>query len=81
MFQIFLAIVAAVALIALPIVMIRSMVLHFRTPPSKRRSGGSASTAVAAALQELDRLVARPSVEHTVETQKELPRLDDQSDD
>jgi hypothetical protein len=79
--RIVLAVVAAVALIALPIAMIWSMVVHFRTPPSKRRAGGSTSTGVGAALQELDRLLARPSIEHTVQSQKELPRRDDQSDD
>jgi hypothetical protein len=78
---VFLAVVAAIAIVALPVGMIWSMVVHFRTPPGKRRSGGGTSAAYGAALQELDRLMARPSVEHTVESQKELPRLDEQSDD
>jgi hypothetical protein len=79
--QIFLAIVAAVAIIAVPGAMIWSMVSYLRTPPSKRTSGGSRSSAVGAALQELDRLAARPSVEYTVEAQRQQPRLDEQSAD
>jgi hypothetical protein len=79
--QIFLAIVAAVAIIAVPGAMIWSMVSYLRTPASKRPSGGSRSSAVGAALQELDRLAARPSVKHTVEAQRQQPRLDEQSND
>jgi hypothetical protein len=32
-------------------------------------------------LQELDRLMARASVEHTIEAKQQHPRRDDQSDD
>jgi hypothetical protein len=79
--RILVAILAAAAIVAVPVAMIWSMVVHFRTPPSQRRRGGASSNAVGAALQELDRLMARPSIEHTVETQKELPRRDDQDDE
>jgi hypothetical protein len=79
--RITLAIIAAIAMIGLPIAMIWSMIAYFRTPPSKRRSGGSMSTAVGAALLALDRLAARPSIEHTVEALRQQPRLDEQSDE
>ncbi len=79
--DILLAIVASMALIAIPAAMIWSMIVHFRTPASKRPSGGSRSSAVGAALLELDRLAARPSIEHTVEAQRQQPRFDEQSDD
>jgi hypothetical protein len=81
MLQTALAILASIALIALPLAMIWSMIAHFRTPPSRRPSGGSTSAAVGAALQELDRLMARASAEHTIEAKQQLPRRDDQSDD
>jgi hypothetical protein len=56
------------------------MVSHFRTPPSKRPGSGAMSSAVGAALLEADRLLSRPSAEHTLEAQHQLPRQDDNDD-
>jgi hypothetical protein len=67
--------------IAIPIAMIGSTVSHLRTPPSKRTGGGAMSSAVGAALLEADRLLTRPSAEHTIEAQHQLPRQDDNDDD
>lgn len=76
---IFWSIAAAAMFIVLPIVMIRSMVQHLRTPASKRPGSGGVSAGVGAALRELDRMIARPSVEHQVDTeQRVLKREDDQ---
>ena len=69
------------AVIVLPVAMIWSMITHFRTPPSKRQGSGGLSNAVGAALLEADRLLARPSAEHTIEAQQQIPRQEDQDDD
>ena len=44
----------------------------------RERRGGGGSAALGAAFQELDRLVARPSVEHTVEAEKRIVKSDDE---
>ncbi|HEX4416117.1 MAG TPA: hypothetical protein VH107_20970 [Lacipirellulaceae bacterium] len=76
---IFWSIAAVAMLIVLPVVMIRGMVDHFRTRPSERRGSGGISAGIGAALHELDRIIARPSVEHHVDTeQRVLKREDDQ---
>lgn len=69
---------AVVALLALPIVLIRSAIDYFRGRGSQRQGAGGISAGVAGAMQELDRLVARPSVEHHLEAkQEDLKREDD----
>jgi hypothetical protein len=82
LYQIFLLFLAGAVFIGLPIAAVWSIVQHLRTPPSQRPPRTGVTAGFGAALQELDRLVARPSVEHTVETEKPiLKREDDQDGD
>ena len=46
----------------------------------KRRGSGGISAGVGAALQELDRLVTRPSVEYTIETENPVHQREDDTD-
>jgi hypothetical protein len=80
MFQTIVAvIVVAAILIGVPAVLIWSMVDHVKHGRGReQRSSGAA--AVGNALQELDRLVARPSVEHVVEAETAPLRREDEDD-
>ena len=79
---IFWSLAAVVAIVVVPIAMIWSMVDHFRGRGSQRAGSGGISAGIGASLQELDRLMARPSVEHQVEAeQRVLKREDDSGDD
>jgi hypothetical protein len=77
----FWSVLGIVTLIVVPAVMIWSMIDHFRGRGSDRRGGGGISSGVGAALQELDRLVTRPSVEHQIEAENHHEREDDQGGD
>jgi hypothetical protein len=75
---VFWTIMAVATLVALPIVLVWSMVDHFRGRGSERRGSGGISAGVGAAMQELDRLMTRPSVEHQIEAEHQtLKREDD----
>ncbi|HEX3600741.1 MAG TPA: hypothetical protein VHU84_11400 [Lacipirellulaceae bacterium] len=76
---IFWSIVAVVMLVVLPIVMVLGMVNHFRTRPSERPGSGALSAGIGAAMQELDRIMARPSIEHQVEIEQQVLRREDDS--
>ncbi len=78
--QIFILIAAAVLIFGVPVAMIWTVVDQLRHPKRERR-GGSAGYVLGPALQELDRLVARPSVEHTVEAQTRTERREDDQGD
>jgi hypothetical protein len=79
---IFWTLAAVVALVIMPIAMIWSMVDHFRGRGSQRAGSGGISAGIGASLQELDRLMARPSVEHQIEAeQRILKREDDNGGD
>ena len=70
--------VLAVAMVVLvPVVLVWSMIDYFRTRGSERKGGGGISSGVGAALQELDRIMARPSVEHQVEAEHQTLRRED----
>jgi hypothetical protein len=73
---------AAFTLVGVPIILVWSMVSHLRGRGSERQGGGGLSAGVGAALQEIDRIMARPSVEHQIETEhKTLRREDDTGGD
>jgi hypothetical protein len=68
---------AVVVVIIVPIFMVMSMRQHLREKNhsnGRRRPGG---VVVGNALQELDRLVARPSVEYTIEAERPLLKRED----
>jgi len=79
---IFWTIMAVVALIGVPIVLVWSMVDYFRGRGSERRGSGGIAAGVGAAMQELDRLMAQPSIEHKIEAEHQtLKREDDTGGD
>jgi hypothetical protein len=72
-------VVIALVVVGLPIVLIGSMISYFRGKGSERRGGGGMTAGVGAAMQELDRIMARPSVEHQVEAENQTLRRDDEA--
>jgi hypothetical protein len=73
---------AVLVLIVVPILMVWTMIDHFRGRGSDRSGSGGISAGIGAAMQELDRIMTRPSVEHQVEIeQKVLKREDDSGGD
>jgi hypothetical protein len=74
--------VLAVMFVALPIMMGRSMIVHLGGKGSERTGSGGISAGIGAAMVELDRILARPSIEHLVETEHPvLKREDDSGED
>jgi hypothetical protein len=71
--------IAVSALVVIPISMIWSMIDHLRGRGSQRTGSGGISAGIGAALQELDRLMTRPSVEHKVETEHRVLKREDDS--
>lgn len=81
-YTIFWSIMAVLVLIFVPIVLVWSAIDHFRGRGSDRRGSGGISAGIGAAMQELDRIMARPSIEHQIENeQRVLRREDDNGDD
>ena len=75
-----LLIVAFLTFVVLPIVLVWSFIDGMRRKASDRPSGGGGiSSFVGAALKETDRLLARPSIEHQIET--ENPVDEEETDD
>jgi hypothetical protein len=73
---------AVVMLVGVPLVFVKATIDYFRGRGSQRAGSGGISAGIAGAMQELDRLVSRPSVEHTIETeQPTLKREDDSGSD
>lgn len=81
-FQTILLSIAAVAfLVGIPVVIVWSFVDFVRGRGSERRSGGGGvSSFVGAGLQEIDRLLARPSVEHQIEAETQIQKREDDAD-
>jgi hypothetical protein len=74
---VFWSILAIATVVIVPIMLVWSMIEHFRGKGSDRRGSGGITAGVAAAMMELDRLVARPSVEHQVEAEHQTLRRED----
>jgi hypothetical protein len=71
---------AFITFIVGPIALIWTFIDGMRRKASDRPAGGGGiSSAVGAAMLELDRISARPSIEHQIETENHVQ--DDQSDD
>ena len=79
---IFWSLLAVAMLVGLPIILVWTTLEHFRGRGSDRRGSGGISAGVGSAMQELDRLMTRPSVEHQIEAEQPiLKREDDSGDD
>jgi hypothetical protein len=75
---VFWSLLAVGFVIALPLILTGSMLNYLRGRGSARCGGGGMSAGVGAALQELDRLAARPSIEHQIEVERHTTkRVDD----
>lgn len=68
------AIVIGVVLLAMIVVIPAAMVRHFRQPRDAKTKGHAA---VGNALQDLDRLMARPSIEYRIEAENYVQKTDD----
>jgi hypothetical protein len=76
---IFWTIMAVIILVGVPVVLAWSLVDHLRGKGRDRRGSGGISAGVGAAMQELDRLMTRPSVEHQVESERAIVKREDDS--
>jgi hypothetical protein len=74
---VFWSVLAILIVVVLPICMVISVRQHLREKYRGDGSGRPGGLAVGNALQELDRLVARPSVEYTIEAEKSFHKRDD----
>jgi hypothetical protein len=77
--EVFWIIMAIGVLLIVPAALVWTMVDYFRGRGSDRQGSGGISSGISAAMQELDRLVARPSVEHTIETEHPVLKREDDS--
>jgi hypothetical protein len=74
---IFWLLLAIAFLIGVPVMLVWTMVDYFRGKGSDRRGTGGITAGVAGAMQELDRIIARPSVEHQIEAEHQALRRED----
>jgi hypothetical protein len=70
-------VLAVLTLVGMPIFLVWSMVDYFRGKGSQRSGSGSFTAGVGAAMQELDRIMARPSAEHIIEAENPVLRRED----
>jgi hypothetical protein len=70
---------AIAMLVIVPIVLVKTMVDYFHGRGSQRKGSGGVSAGIGAAMQELDRLLARPSAEHKIETEQPILKREDDS--
>jgi hypothetical protein len=78
----FWSILAIGMLVVLPVVLVWTLVDHLRGKGSERKGSGSITSGIAGAMHELDRIMTRPSIEHTVATEHPtLKRKDDAGSD
>ena len=78
----FILVLAFLTFVVGPIWMVREFVRGLRTKASERKGGGGGvSNAVAGAMQELDRILTRPSIEHTIETETSIEEKESEPND
>jgi hypothetical protein len=70
---------AIAMLVVVPIVFVKTMIDYFRGRGSQREGSGGISAGIAGAMQELDRLVSRPSAEHKIEAEQPILKREDDS--
>jgi hypothetical protein len=70
-------VLAIAVLVGIPLMLVWTTLDYFRGKGSDRRGSGSHTSGIGAAMQELDRIVSRPSVEHQVETEHQTLRRED----
>jgi hypothetical protein len=78
---VFWTLVAIGMFILVPIAMIWTMVDHLRGKGSDRSGSGAFTAGIGAAMQELDRLMSRPSIEHKVDTENRIVKREDDAGD
>jgi hypothetical protein len=66
-------------LVIVPIALVKTMIDYFRGRGSQRKGSGGVSAGIGAAMQELDRLLTRPSAEHKIETEQPILKREDDS--
>lgn len=76
---IFWLVAAAFVLVGVPLTFAWTALDYFRGRGSGRRGTGGLTAGVAAAMQELDRMLARPSVEHKQESENSVRQREDNS--
>jgi hypothetical protein len=76
---IFWIVMAIVMLVVVPLVFVKTTIDYFRGRGSQREGSGGISAGIAGAMQELDRLVSRPSAEHTIEAEQPILKREDDS--
>jgi hypothetical protein len=74
---IFWTILAIGMIVVLPAALLWTFIEHLRGKGSERQGSGGFTAGIAAAMQELDRLMARPSIEHKVETDHQVLKRED----
>lgn len=76
---IFWSVLAIMVLVGVPIVLVWTAVDYFRGRGSDRGGTGGISAGIGAAMQELDRIMTRPSIEHQVEAEQPVLKREDDS--
>jgi hypothetical protein len=79
--QLFAIAIGVAAIIGVPALLIWSMIDFNRTRASQRPGSGSLTAGIGAAMQELDRLMARPSAEHIEQAENPVLKREDDSGD
>jgi hypothetical protein len=79
-YAVLLSILAVVTVVFAPIFLIWSFVDYARGKGSTRRGGGTFTAGIGAAMQELDRIMNRPSIEHTIEAEHPTIKREDDTD-
>ncbi len=79
--EILVLVFVAVMLLTVPVGVIWGIVDYVKNGRRRERRGGSSGAGIGPAMQELDRLVARPSVEYVVEAQNRVVQCEDDQGD